>query len=183
MQVQILVLSSAACIFRTPQSYSSPSMTAGTGSSSGSATASLPGHASALSATASMDVRRYCCASAGCIHGRFFCQILSRELALDVLMMAVWRRKPDGEVIVHSVQGSQYGSDDWQRFCRANNLAPSMNRRGNSLKKVHIRRRTYKTRDLARADIFDYIEVFYNRARHHSHLVGVSPETFEQTSP
>jgi transposase InsO family protein len=34
-------------------------------------------------------------------------------------MMAVWRRKPDGEVIVHSDQGSQYGSDDWQRFCRA----------------------------------------------------------------
>jgi putative transposase len=56
---------------------------------------------------------------------------LSRELALDALMMAVWRRKPDGEVIVHSDQGSQYGSDDWQRFCRANNLAPSMSRRGN----------------------------------------------------
>ena len=57
--------------------------------------------------------------------------ILSRELALDALMMAVWRRKPDGEIIVHSDQGSQYGSDDWQRFCRANNLAPSMSRRGN----------------------------------------------------
>jgi len=56
---------------------------------------------------------------------------LSRELALDALMMAVWRRKPDGEVIVHSDQGSQYGSDDWQRFCRVNNLSPSMSRRGN----------------------------------------------------
>lgn len=56
---------------------------------------------------------------------------LSRELALDALMMALWRRKPEGEVIVHSDQGSQYGSDDWQRFCRANNLAPSMSRRGN----------------------------------------------------
>lgn len=51
---------------------------------------------------------------------------LSHELALDALMMAVWRRKPDGEVIVHSDQGSQYGSDDWQRFCRANNQAPSI---------------------------------------------------------
>ncbi|HHQ6230683.1 IS3 family transposase [Klebsiella variicola] len=120
---------------------------------------------------------------------------LSRELALDALMMAVWRRKPDGEVIVHSDQGSQYGSDDWQRFCRANNLAPSMSRRGNcwdnavaesffsSLKKERIRKRIYKTRDLARADIFDYIEVFYNRARRHSHLGGVSPEAFEQASP
>jgi putative transposase len=102
---------------------------------------------------------------------------LSRELALDALMMAVWLRKPDGEVSVHSDQGSQYGSDDWQRFCRANNLALSMSRRGNcqdnavaesffsSLKKERIRKRIYKTRDLARADIFDYIEVFYNRAR------------------
>ncbi|WP_213796277.1 IS3 family transposase [Klebsiella aerogenes] len=119
---------------------------------------------------------------------------LSRELALDALMMAVWRRKPDGEVIVHSDQGSQYGSDDWQRFCRANNLAPSMSRRGNcwnnavaesffsSLKKERIRKRIYKTRDLARADIFNYIEVFYNRARRHSHLGGVSPEAFEQAS-
>ncbi|EOK4385809.1 IS3 family transposase [Escherichia coli] len=117
---------------------------------------------------------------------------LSRELALDALMMAVWRRKPDGEVIVHSDQGSQYGSDDWQRFCRANNLVPSMSRRGNcwdnavaesffsSLKKERIRKRIYKTRDLARADIFDYIEVFYNRARRHSNLGGVSPEAFEQ---
>ncbi|MCT2386551.1 IS3 family transposase [Erwinia pyrifoliae] len=119
---------------------------------------------------------------------------LSRELALDALMMAVWRRKPDGEVIVHSDQGSQYGSDDWQRFCRANNLVPSMSRRGNcwdnavaesffsSLKKERIRKRMYKTRELARADIFDYIEVFYNRARRHSHLGGVSPEAFEQAS-
>ncbi|WP_320731336.1 IS3 family transposase [Enterobacter sp. 148H3] len=118
----------------------------------------------------------------------------SLELSLDALMMAVWRRKPDGEVIVHSDQGSQYGSDDWQRFCRANNLAPGMSRRGNcqdnavaesffsSLKKERIRKRIYKTRDLARADIFDYIKVFYNRARRHSHLGGVSPEAFEQAS-
>lgn len=69
-----------------------------------------------------------------------------------------------------------------------------MSRRGNcwdnavaesffgSLKKERIRKRIYKTRDLARADIFDYIEVFYNRARRHSHLGGVSPEAFEQAS-
>jgi putative transposase len=42
-----------------------------------------------------------------------------------------------------------------------------------------IRKRIYKTRDLARADIFDYIEVFYNRTRRHSHIGGVSPEAFE----
>ena len=119
---------------------------------------------------------------------------LSRELALDALLMAVWRRRPTKPVIVHSDQGSQYGSDDWQRFCRANNLQPSMSRRGNcwdnavaesffsSLKKERIRKRIYKTRDLARADIFDYIEVFYNRTRRHSHLGHVSPEAVERAS-
>jgi len=107
------------------------------------------------------------------------------------MLMAVWRRKPDRPVIVHSDQGSQYGSDDLLRFSRAQNLEPSMSRRGNcwdnavaesffsSLKKERIRKRIYKTRDLARGGVFDYIEVFYNRTRRHSHLGGVSPEAFE----
>jgi putative transposase len=119
---------------------------------------------------------------------------LSRELAIDALLMAVWRRKPQNPVLVHSHQGSQYGSDDWQRFCKANNLEPSMSRRGNcwdnavaesffsSLKKERIRKRIYKTRDLARAAIFDYIEFFHNRTSRHSHLGGVSPEAFERAS-
>jgi putative transposase len=51
-----------------------------------------------------------------------------------------------------------------------------------SLKKKRIRKRLYKTRDLVRADIFDYIEVFYNRTRRHGHLGGVSIEAFEQAS-
>ncbi|WP_218568371.1 IS3 family transposase [Pseudomonas sp. H9] len=119
---------------------------------------------------------------------------LARELALDALLMALWRRRPKDRVLVHSDQGSQYGSDDWKRFCLANNLEQSMSRRGNcwdnavaesffsSLKKERIRKRIYKTRDLARADVFDYIEVFYNRTRRHSHLGGVSPEAFESAS-
>ena len=119
---------------------------------------------------------------------------LAKELALDALLMAVWRRKPRGPVLVHSDQGSQYGSDEWQRFCRAHRLEPSMSRRGNcwdnavaesffsSLKKERIKKRVYKTRELARADVFDYIEVFYNRVRRHSHLGGISPEAFELAS-
>ena len=119
---------------------------------------------------------------------------LAREIVLDALVMALWRRKPQQRVLVHSDQGSQYGSDDWQRFCRHHNLEPSMSRRGNcwdnavaesffsSLKKERIKKRIYKTRELARADIFDYIEVFYNRNRRHSHLGGVSPEAFESAS-
>lgn len=109
--------------------------------------------------------------------------------------MAVWRRKPAESVIVHSDQGSQYGSDEWQRICRGNDLTPSMSRRCNywdnalavsffsSLKKERVRKRIYKTRDMARPDIFDYIEVFYNRTRRHSYLGGVSPEAFEKASP
>ena len=53
---------------------------------------------------------------------------LSRELVLDAVLMAAWRRHPIKPVIVHSDQGSQYGSDDWVRFCKAHNLLPSMSR-------------------------------------------------------
>lgn len=119
---------------------------------------------------------------------------LARELVLDALLMALWRRKPQRPVLVHSDQGTQYGSDEWRRFCQTNGLEPSMSRRGNcwdnavaesffsSLKSERIRKRIYKTREMARADVFDYIEMFYNRTRRHSHLGGVSPEAFERAS-
>ncbi len=119
---------------------------------------------------------------------------MGRDLVVDAVMMAVWRRKPKAEVVVHSDQGSQYGSDDWRRFCRDHGLTPSMSRRGNcwdnavaesffsSLKKERVKRRIYKTRDEARADMFDYIEIFYNPRRRHSHVGGVSPEAFEAAS-
>lgn len=119
---------------------------------------------------------------------------LAKELAIDALLMAVWRRRPKQDVIVHSDQGSQYGSDEWRRFCRDHNLVPSMSRRGNcydnavaesffsSLKKERIRRRIYQTRSEAQSEVFDYIEVFYNRNRRHSYAGNVSPEAFEQAS-
>jgi len=50
------------------------------------------------------------------------------------------------------------------------------------LKKEHVRKRIYKTRHLARADIFDYIGIFYNRTRRHSHPGGISPDAFEQAA-
>lgn len=119
---------------------------------------------------------------------------IHRELVLDALMMAIWRRRPKKSVLIHSDQGSQYGSDDWVRFCKDHGLEPSMSRRGNcwdnavaesffsSLKKERIKKRVYKTREIARADIFEYIEVFYNRNRRHSHIGGISPEAFEAAS-
>jgi putative transposase len=114
---------------------------------------------------------------------------IGRELALDAIMMAVRRRRPH-RTIIHSDQGSQYGSDDWRRFCLTNRLEPSMSRRGNcvnavaesffsSLKKERIKKRIYKNREVAHADISEYIESFYNQTRRHSHLGGVSPEDFE----
>lgn len=120
---------------------------------------------------------------------------MDRTLALNALLMSVRRRRPKGRVLVHSDQGSQYGSDDWIRFCRSHRLRPSMSRRGNcwdnavaeaffgSLKRERIRRRVYATRDAARADVFDYIEMFYNSRRRHSYLGGVSPEAFEASNP
>ena len=84
--------------------------------------------------------------------------------------MAVWRRKPTSKVIIHSDQGSQFTSYEWQKFLKANNLEASMSRRGNCydnavaesffqlLKRERIRRKTYATRKDARQDVFDYIE-------------------------
>ncbi len=119
---------------------------------------------------------------------------LHRDLVLGALIMAVWRRQSKGKVIVHSDQGAQYGSDDWQRFRRDHDLDTSMSRRGNcfdnavaesffsSLQKERVRRRIYPTREEGRADVFDYIEVFYNRSRRHNHIGDVSPVAFEQAS-
>jgi len=119
---------------------------------------------------------------------------LTRELVLDALLMAIWRRRPKQPVIVHSDQGSQYGRDDGVRFCKDHGLILSMSRRGNcfdnavaesffsSLKKERIRRRIYRSREEARADVFDYIEIFYNRTRRHSHLGQVSPNDFERAA-
>ena len=102
--------------------------------------------------------------------------------------------KSKERVIVHSDQGSQYGSGDWLRLCKVHKIDPSMSRRGNcgdnavaesfssSRGNERIRRRNYRTRSLARADIFDCVEMFHNRIRRHSHLGGVSPEAFEHAS-
>ena len=118
---------------------------------------------------------------------------IGRELILDAILMAVRQRRPR-RTVIDSDQGSQYSSDDWRRFRRTNHLEPSMSRRGNcwdnavaesffsSLKKERIKKRIYKNREIARADISDYIELFYNRTRRHSYLGGVSPEEFERAA-
>ena len=117
---------------------------------------------------------------------------IERDLVLSALLMAVWRRQPKETVMVHSDQGSQYSSGDWQNFLKAHNLQASMSRRGNChdnavaesffqlLKRERIRRRIYRTRDEARQDIFDYIEMFYNSKRRHGYSGRHSPVEFEK---
>ncbi len=117
---------------------------------------------------------------------------IDRELVVSALLMAIWRRQPKETVTVHSDQGVQFTSYDWQDFLAANNLRPSMSRRGNChdnavvesffqlLKRERIKRRTYATREDARSDIFDYIEMFYNPVRQHGYNNGLSPVKYEQ---
>lgn len=117
---------------------------------------------------------------------------MSKELVLQALLAAIWRRKPQQCVMVHSDQGSQFTSNEWAAFLATHNLQPSMSRRGNChdnavaesffqlLKRERIKRKIYKTRQLARQDIFDYIEMFYNPIRRHSHAANLSPVNYEQ---
>lgn len=117
---------------------------------------------------------------------------ITKELVLDALLMAVWRRKPSSTVMVHSDQGSQYTSQDWQDFLKAHGLEASMSRRGNChdnavaesffqlLKRERIKRHVYATRYEARAEIFDYIEMFYNARRRHGFNDQLSPVEYEK---
>jgi putative transposase len=117
---------------------------------------------------------------------------MDKELAIGALLMAVWRRKPKQTVMVRSDQGSQFSSYDWQDFLKAHNLQQSMSRRGNChdnavvesffqlLKRERIKRRIYSTREEARQDVFDYIELFYNPKRRHGYSNRLSPVAYEK---
>ncbi len=117
---------------------------------------------------------------------------MSAQLVTDALVMAVWRRTPGPALLHHSDRGSQYTSEPFQRLLGALGVTCSMNRAGNvwdnsavescfsSLKTDRTARKTYRTRAAARADIFDYIERFYNPIRRHSTLGYQSPIAFEQ---
>ncbi len=117
---------------------------------------------------------------------------MTAQLVTDALTMAVWRRAPRATLLHHSDQGSQYASESFQRLLRDLGVTCSMSRSGNvwdnsviesffsTLKTERVARRSYATRDAARADIFDYIERFYNPIRRHSTLGNLSPVAFEQ---
>ena len=117
---------------------------------------------------------------------------LEKKIAVDALDMALFQRRPSEGLLCHSDRGSQYASRDYQALLKEAGIIGSMSRRGNcwdnapvesffaTLKRELIHRRQYETREEATADIFRYIEVWYNRRRRHSTLGYLSPEQFER---
>tara|TARA_R110000744_G_scaffold22984_2_gene58545 strand:- start:1046 stop:1918 length:873 start_codon:yes stop_codon:yes gene_type:complete len=117
---------------------------------------------------------------------------MDKHLVIGALLMAVYQRRPKESVLVHSDQGSQYRSSDYLAFMKEQNLKPSMSRRGNchdnavaesffaTFKKRVIRKKIYTTRDEAKTEIFNFIEMFYNPKKRHSHTGGISPAKFEE---
>ena len=118
---------------------------------------------------------------------------MTAQLVMDALVMALWRRDRPHKLLHHSDQGSQYSAEDFQRLLAHHGIECSMSGKGDcwdnaamesffstlKMERVHPRPR-YLTRDEARADVFDYIERFYNPQRRHSTLGHISPIQFEQ---
>lgn len=119
---------------------------------------------------------------------------LERHLVIAALQMALQRRQPSSGLLHHSDRGSQYASDDYQALLTQHQIRCSMSRKGNcydnaptesffgTLKTELVHHCDYQTKAEAKTDIFEYIEVFYNRTRRHSALSYQSPVNFEKLS-
>ena len=117
---------------------------------------------------------------------------IDSRLVADALEMALSNRRPGGGLVAHSDRGSQYASEHYHRLLAGREITCSMSRRGNcwdnapmesffaSLKKELTRGESFATRAEARAELFEYIEVFYNRLRRHSSLGYLSPAEYER---
>ena len=116
---------------------------------------------------------------------------LEASLATDALTMALWRRKPNPELLCHSDRGVQYASGDYQEILREHGIRCSMSRRGNcwdnavaesffaSVEWELIQDSDWHTREEAKRDLFEYLEVWYNRRRRHSALGYRTPAEYE----
>ena len=125
------------------------------------------------------------------IVGRPMAEHMRTELVTDALSMALARRSPGGGLLHHSDRGVQYASEDYRHLLRSRGIECSMSGRGDcwdnavmesfwaTLKTELVNHERYQTREQARASIFEYVEVFYNRQRLHSSLGYLSPEQFE----
>lgn len=116
---------------------------------------------------------------------------MTKELVCDALLMALWRRGFPKGVIVHSDRGSQYCSDAYQQLIKRYGLRCSMSRKGNcwdnavaesffhTLKIELIYQTNYQTKEETKQNIFQYLEVYYNRKRRHSSIDYQTPYEFE----
>lgn len=112
---------------------------------------------------------------------------MKKDLVCNALTMALFRRKFPTKVIMHTDRGSQYCSDKYRNLIKSHGLIGSMSRKGNcwdnaisesffhTLKVELTHREKYKTRDIAKKSIFDYIEIYYNRQRMHSAINYMTP--------
>jgi len=117
---------------------------------------------------------------------------ITKKLVIDALQMAAWRRRPEDGLIFHSDRGSQYCSNDFQKMLKKHGMTSSMSRKGDcwdnsvaesffgTLKVERVFDSIYQTREEAKRDIVDYIEMFYNSKRRHSYLGYLSPKEFEK---
>ena len=118
---------------------------------------------------------------------------MTSRLVVEALGMAVRRRVPGDDLLAHSDRGSQYASEHYRQLLSKHGIACSMSRRANcwdnapmesflaTLKKELVHHEDYQTREEAKASLFEYIEVFYNRQRRHSTLGFKSPSEYEQS--
>jgi len=114
------------------------------------------------------------------------------ELVREALRAAILKRRPESGLLCHSDRGTQYASEEYQKQLKSGGLICSMSRKGNcydnaavesffaSLKRELVHRTTFQTHRQARAAMFEWIEVWYNRQRRHSTLGYLSPEAFEE---
>ena len=119
---------------------------------------------------------------------------MKTELVTDALKMALMRRKVRSSLLLHSDQGSQYAAADYRAMLAENGIECSMSRKGNcwdnavaesffhTLKTELVHHKDYRSRADAKASIFEYIEVFYNRQRRHSHIGQMAPLAFEKAA-
>lgn len=117
----------------------------------------------------------------------------NKQLVLSALDMAIVARRPTKQVVHHTDQGCLYASDEYMAKLRSNNMIQSMSRKADcydnavaesffgTLKNELIVGRLFESRDQARAEIFNYIEIFYNRKRIHQSLGYKTPEMVEQS--
>jgi putative transposase len=120
---------------------------------------------------------------------------LATDLVMAAFMMAVWNRRPPRGLMFHSDRGVQYASHAFRKVLKRHGMLRSMSRKGEcwdnacaetffkTLKVELIGPRIYRSREEAKAAIFEYIEVFYNRVRLHSYLGYTTPVEYEEDPP